>query len=260
MRQPSISRGNPAGNNVQLPRGWRSRLKCCLLVLSVQLLSLACVLIALMMYGYDYLAMTEPVKAKMMVLETGLDETTYSRFVRLIRTMEPEVVLIIGHPLSIEIPGNAILDTSEIHKEVIARMGIPETRLVSISVPIVSKGRTIAAALLVRDWCEQHRQGDGSINVVSLDAHARRTRFIFREAMGPGTKVGIVAMKTPQIVREGWYRSSYGVRTVIDEWVAWGYARLFLNYEKEEKRVHHEILLYNSNESNMLRKKNKGGQ
>jgi len=66
-----------------------------------------------------------------------------------------------------------------------------------------------------------------SINVLTEDAHARRTWLLFQEALGPGVAVGIISVPDPDYDANHWWRSSDGVREVLDEGIAYGYARFF---------------------------------
>ena len=70
------------------------------------------------------------------------------------------------------------------------------------------------------------------INVVTEDVHARRTRLLFQEALGPDVKVGIIAVPSPEYEARHWWRYSEGVREVIGESIAYVYAR-FLFWPKE---------------------------
>ena len=64
-----------------------------------------------------------------------------------------------------------------------------------------------------------------SLNVMTEDAHARRTWLLFREALGPDVQVGIISVPNPDYDAAHWWRSSEGVREVIDETVAYVYAK-----------------------------------
>ena len=73
-----------------------------------------------------------------------------------------------------------------------------------------------------------------SINVLTEDTHARRTWMLFKEALGPGVQVGIISASNPDYDAKHWWRSSEGVREVIDESVAYVYAKFFFWPAKEQ--------------------------
>jgi len=67
----------------------------------------------------------------------------------------------------------------------------------------------------------------GSINVVTEDAHARRTRLLFQKALGNDVRVGIISIPNPDYDAKHWWRYSEGVREVIGEGIAYTYAKVF---------------------------------
>jgi hypothetical protein len=60
-----------------------------------------------------------------------------------------------------------------------------------------------------------------SFNVVTEDAHARRTRLLFQKAFGHGVRVGIISIPNRDYDAKHWWRSSEGVREVIGEAIAY---------------------------------------
>jgi hypothetical protein len=63
------------------------------------------------------------------------------------------------------------------------------------------------------------------MDVVTLGAHARRSRLLFQKALGDEFQVGVIAIEDRQFDPNHWWQSSAGVRRVIDELVAYLYAR-----------------------------------
>src|SRR5262249_43186915 len=92
---------------------------------------------------------------------------------------------------------------------------------------VSDRDRTYSAARALRDWFGQHRVAAHSINVLTEDVHARRSRLLFQEAFGPGVKVGIIAVPNPDYDGKRWWRYSEGVRDVVSEIVAYLYVKLF---------------------------------
>jgi hypothetical protein len=86
--------------------------------------------------------------------------------------------------------------------------------------------RTYNSALAVKQWMQQHAQFPASLDVVTVGAHARRSRLLFEKAFGDDVKIGIIAMPPSEYDAAHWWRSSEGVRDVIGEAIAYVYARL----------------------------------
>ena len=92
---------------------------------------------------------------------------------------------------------------------------------------INDRDRTYSAALALHNWFREHHAGVQSINVVTEDVHARRSRLLFQKAFGPGVKVGIISIPNPDYDSIHWWRYSEGVKEIISEGAAYIYARLF---------------------------------
>jgi uncharacterized SAM-binding protein YcdF (DUF218 family) len=92
---------------------------------------------------------------------------------------------------------------------------------------INDRDRTYSAALALRNWFREHHAGVRSINVVTEDVHARRSRLLFQKAFGPGVNVGIISIPNPDYDSTHWWRYSEGVKEIISEGAAYIYARLF---------------------------------
>ncbi|MBP8823961.1 MAG: hypothetical protein KBH07_09980 [Flavobacteriales bacterium] len=75
-----------------------------------------------------------------------------------------------------------------------------------------------------RTWGNAHAFGiqarnDGitAFDVATVGVHARRSRNLFRTAVGPGSRVGVVALTDPGCTRANWWRSYPGWITLLKE-------------------------------------------
>ena len=71
-----------------------------------------------------------------------------------------------------------------------------------------------------------------SVNVVTEGPHARRSRLLFEKAFGKDVQVGVMSIPSPNYDHKHWWRTSEGVRTMISEVLAYGYARLLFRAPK----------------------------
>ena len=101
---------------------------------------------------------------------------------------------------------------------------------------INDRDRTYSAALALRNWFREHHAGVRSINVVTEDVHARRSRLLFQKAFGPGVNVGIISIPNPDYDSTHWWRYSEGVKEIISEGAAYIYARFFFWPDSAEPR------------------------
>jgi uncharacterized SAM-binding protein YcdF (DUF218 family) len=98
----------------------------------------------------------------------------------------------------------------------------------------MDRDRTYRSAVALRDWFREHNMAVHSINIVTEDAHGRRSRLLFEKAFGTGVKVGIISVPSPDYDATHWWRYSEGVREVIGEGIAYIYARFFFHPSRAE--------------------------
>jgi hypothetical protein len=64
-----------------------------------------------------------------------------------------------------------------------------------------------------------------NVNLFSLGPHARRSRLLFRRALGKEVTVGVVALSSGDYDARHWWRTSQGFRSVTGELIAYCYVR-----------------------------------
>jgi hypothetical protein len=104
------------------------------------------------------------------------------------------------------------------------RVGMSKNALEAVSAPLVRQERTYTSAVALKTWLREHDADARNINVVSLGVHARRSRLLFQKAFGENSRVGIIAVENRDYDPGRWWQYSQGVRTVVDEFVAYIYA------------------------------------
>lgn len=114
------------------------------------------------------------------------------------------------------------------------RVGLPAEVLQMVPTREMNRDRTFASALALRNWLRDQGVTVRSVNVLTEDAHARRTRLLFQKAFGDQVAVGVIAAVNPDYDAKRWWRYSEGVREVFSEIVAYVYARLFFYPAKAE--------------------------
>ena len=100
---------------------------------------------------------------------------------------------------------------------------------------VMDRDRTYGSAVALREWFGKHDMDVKNLNIVTEDMHARRTRLLFKEALGKNVQVGIIAVPNPDYDAKHWWRYSEGVKDVLSEGVAYLYAKLFFWPEAREQ-------------------------
>ena len=199
---------------------WRGRI----------IVALAVLLIGwwLVLNVHPFLAVTHRDPARILVVEGWIHIYGVDAAVDEFKTGRYDMVLTTGGP--VEGMGNtgSIYDTDAYQSAgFLKKAGIPAENVQSVPSRFVGRDRTYACASALREWLRANDPQASAINVLTEDAHARRTRLLFQEALGPGIKVGIISAVNPDYDAIHWWRSSAGVREVINESIAYVYAKFF---------------------------------
>jgi hypothetical protein len=174
---------------------------------------------------HPFLAVTHRVPAKILVVEGWTHYFGVDAAVNEFKTGHYERLLTTGGPEKGMGTNSAAYDTDAWQSaELLAKAGIPAESVPSL---FIGRDRTYNSAVTLRDWFHKHGLQPGSIDVLTEDAHARRTWLLFQEALGPGIEVGIISVANPDYDANHWWRSSDGVREVLDEGIAYIYAKFF---------------------------------
>jgi len=107
--------------------------------------------------------------------------------------------------------------------------GVPKERVIELFCSVVHKDRTYCTAQAVKEWLATNAPATGSIDVITLGPHARRTRLLYQRAFGGEVKIGVVAIPDRTYDPAHWWRSSEGVREVPFEALAYLYAKFLFH-------------------------------
>ncbi len=177
---------------------------------------------------HPFLAVTHRVPARILVVEGWIHIYGVDAAVKEFKAGGYDRVLTTGGPVEGMGNSSSIYDTDAYQSAgLLKKAGMPAEVVTSVPSRFAGRDRTYNCAVALREWFRENDPQVTAINVFTEDAHARRTRLLFQEALGPGIKVGIISADNPDYDAKHWWRSSAGVREVIDESIAYIYAELF---------------------------------
>jgi uncharacterized SAM-binding protein YcdF (DUF218 family) len=177
---------------------------------------------------YPFLAITQRVDADVLVVEgwvppyaiqAGAEEFNNHSYHHVFTTGGP-VVGRGGYT-------NDYQTSASVGAELLKKTGLPGDLIQMVPSHVNDRDRTYSSAIALRDWFREHDVQVRSLNIVTEGAHARRTRLLFEKALGPGISVGVIAVNNPDFNAKRWWRYSEGVEDVIEEGVAYVYAKFF---------------------------------
>jgi hypothetical protein len=113
--------------------------------------------------------------------------------------------------------------------DILVRCGVPHERLNSVLFAGLKRDRTYTSALAIKKWFEQNSMQLSAINVVTTGPHARRSRLLYRIALGNKVDVGVIGLDEPSYDSTHWWRTSEGIREVLSETLAYIYAKLIFS-------------------------------
>jgi len=182
---------------------------------------------------HPFLAVTHRVDASFLVVEGWVPQFTIEAAVKEFDAGHYKRAFVTGGPLE----GNGGY-SNEYNTEAsvgagrLKAAGIPGGLVQMVPSQVWNRNRTYYSAVALREWYREHNMSMHNINVLTEDAHARRTWLLFQEAFGKDVKVGIISIPSPDYDAKRWWRYSEGAREVIDEGIAYIYAKLFFWPEK----------------------------
>ena len=114
--------------------------------------------------------------------------------------------------------------SASVGAEELLKDGVPEKFVQMVPSHISGRDRTYSSALALREWFRAQGLAVKSFNVMTEDAHARRTQLLFQKAFGPDVRVGIISVPDPDYDARHWWHYSEGVREILGESIAYIYA------------------------------------
>jgi glycosyltransferase involved in cell wall biosynthesis len=182
-----------------------------------------------------FLAQTRRVETKTLVVEGWVHQYVIDAAVREFRAGHYEQVYTTGGPVvGTDGESNDFNTSASVGAESLVKAGVPAA-LVRMA-PSHEKGRdrTYSSALALREFFQTNGAAVHSFNVLTEDAHARRTGLLFQEAFGTNAAVGIISVPDPDYDPARWWHYSEGVREILAESVAWCYAEFVFHPDRKK--------------------------
>ena len=174
-----------------------------------------------------FLALQDSVPGGVLVVEGWVTDDVLGRATEEYRQGGYVVWCVTGEPLDKGGPLNDYGDYATLTVATFEKLGGTPGVLHPVTWKTVRRDRTYASALALKAWLRERGLPAEKVNVVTRGVHARRSRLMYQKAFGPGTRVGVIAVPEPNFDTERWWTTSGGFRAVVDETVAYIYARCF---------------------------------
>ncbi len=181
---------------------------------------------------YPFLALTDRVNADILVVEGWVHEYAIRQAVAEYSTGHYQHLFTTGGPVIGK--GGYINDyntSASVGAELLVKAGIPRDSVQMVPSRVSDRNRTYSSAVALREWFHENNVRAHGINLVTEDAHARRSRLLFEKALGPEVAVGVIAASSPDYDAKRWWRYSDGISEVFGQGTAYIYAKFFFRPE-----------------------------
>ncbi|HEX9046250.1 MAG TPA: glycosyltransferase [Verrucomicrobiae bacterium] len=187
------------------------------------------VLLAYARNVHPFLAPTQRVETRVLVVEGWIHEYAARAALAEFTSGHYEKIYTTGGPIVGSRYVNDFNTYASVGAETLAKVGAPADRIQMAPAHAVSRDRTYSSAVALREYFHTNGLAVKSFNVVTEDAHARRTQNLFQAAFGPEISIGIVSVPDPDYDPAHWWRYSEGVREILGESIAYAYAKLLFH-------------------------------
>jgi hypothetical protein len=185
---------------------------------------------------YGFLAVNAPVRGGVLVVEGWSPDYVIEGAAQEFRLGKYKTVCVTGGPIEFGNALRAYRTFAECGRELLSHAGVPAEAMNVVPAAVVEKDRTYASAVALQRWIAQKGIAERRINIAGNGAHSRRTRLLYEKALGAGFQVGIFNVEERTFDPQGWWKTSSGFRIVLDEVIAYAYARLIFSPPKESSK------------------------
>lgn len=177
---------------------------------------------------YPFLAHHEPNNTKVMVVEGFIPDHALKQSYEIFTRDNYSLMIITGKRREKGAHLTSFGNDGEYSAAILRQMGMNNQLMKVVTMDYeIKKDRTYATAVAVKKWIQENDQDIKSFNIVSVGCHSRRSQLLFEKAFDDNTEIGIISAYNPTYDPDKWWKSSHGFREVMQETIAYTYARLF---------------------------------
>ncbi len=193
------------------------------------ILLLAGAFIAFLVNLYPFLAPDKPPHSGVMVVEGWIHDFALDEAVNIYKDGDYSKIVCTGVPIETGSYIQQFKSYPEMTAARLRKLGIPENQIIVTVAEDNTKDRTYQAAVAMREGIIAYNINETSLHIVTTGPHGRRSRMLFQKALGKDYQIGVTSLEESTYDADSWCTCSEGVRSVIGEFVAYTYAKLFFH-------------------------------
>ena len=173
-----------------------------------------------------FLAVNRPLGADVMVMEGWIPDYAMREALYAFRAHPYKLLITTGGPMPQGMAYSAYGTYAQFAAATLKDFGLGADSLVAVPSPDVGRDRTHQEGVSLKACLRAHPGAFTSVDLVSFSSHARRSRLLYRMALGPDVRVGVYAPRDIGYDPAAWWKTSNGIRRVSDEVIAYLYVKL----------------------------------
>ena len=178
---------------------------------------------------YPFLAPNKKPDSGIMVVEGWIHDFALDEAVCRYRTGNYSHIICTGIPIEIGSYIQPFKSYPEMTAARLRALGIPEDEIIVAIADETDKDRTYQSAVALREILMASNLPGHDLHLVSVGPHGRRSRMLFKKALGRDYRIGVTSIADQNYSPDNWYRCSEGVRAVIGEFIAYAYAKFLFH-------------------------------
>jgi hypothetical protein len=178
---------------------------------------------------YGFLAQNAPLQSSVLVVEGHVPDYVLDSTIVVFRKQAGRLLFTTGIPIRHGSYLSSFHNYADVSRSSLLTLGMDSTQVISAPGRPQKKDRTFVSALALKAKLQQHGILSGSLDLITCGSHARRSRMMYQKALGPAYRVGVYSFSDEDFDPHAWWRSSYGMRAVVYEGLAFLYAALFFH-------------------------------
>jgi hypothetical protein len=192
-------------------------------------LGIGVVLIFFLLSVHGFLAVSNPVGEGILVVEAWIPAKTLEESATVFNSGRYRYLLLVGDPMQGSgSKSNDPTTRADLAASRLQKLGFDTEKLVQISVPAVSSGRTLARATAVKRWLGSSKVSACCVDVFTVGAHARKSWILAQYALGDGYRVGIIAGSPDSYDPRFWLTSRRGIWVVARNLAGYVYSKFWI--------------------------------
>ena len=175
---------------------------------------------------FPFLSVHDPLKCELLVVEGWIPDYLIADVKSEFEQGGYKLLVITGTPITKGEPLAEQKTYPELTRAILLKYGWDEETVKAVPCGAALRDRTYSSALALKDWLSSSDSQFKSFNIFSRGSHCRRTRLLYQFAFRDSAQVGVISGKDQRYDGAHWWRSSEGVRDIINESIAYFYARV----------------------------------